>query len=140
MASVGFPVWIGNAGENLVNDWSANPFNIEESVINEMFTDSDSEDEDFEGSGEDEAVTDADPAERPTAAADMTALPDETEWVEEDRNDPNGFHFTGQPGLKTQEWGWQPVKLFWSVFHRSGIWWGGRRKQPVSLTAPGWQL
>ena len=116
MATVGFPVGIGNAGENPVNDWSANPFIIEESVINEIFADSDSEDEDFEGFEEDEAVTDADPAEQPTAAADMTPLPDESEWVEEDRDDPNGFHFTGQPGLKTQPGGDSPLDYFGLFF------------------------
>ena len=64
------------------------------------------------GFGTDELVIDADPAEQPTAAADMTALPDETEWVEEDHNDPNGFHFTGQPGLKTQPEGDSPLDYF----------------------------
>ena len=108
MASVGFPVGIGDAGGNPVNDWSANAFDLEESVTSEIFADIDNEDKDFEGFGGDEAVTDAGLAERPTAAADMTALPDETEWVEEDRNDPDGFYFTGQPGLKTQPWGDSP--------------------------------
>ena len=48
---------IGNARENPVNDWSANPFNIEVSVINEIFADSDCEEDDFEGFGEDMAMT-----------------------------------------------------------------------------------